>query len=164
MRRLLILAVLAIAMFVGTSPAADAGRWIARNPYDSLAVSTISTADTVKVAEWQVSEGGQVVMLIREISITTSDVEATFNVKGVVTELDGEETWIQLQYAEGSTARTAAIDLLGSDEIWIDISGPFTYYSLEMSRVHPSPIYVIITKNDGNAGFVDLFVWTKEDN
>ena len=167
MKRLIlpILIVAALALSLGFSPEAGADTWAHLQVYDSLDISGLSTdADTLLItAGWtQSNPAGQVILFVKEDTITTSNVEATYNFKIKLRQSDGEYTWAQYPFFEDTASKTAAVDLLGQDEFFVHVMLPGTLFFPAVGSTLGPQIYMIITKNDCNRGEVSVWIWRNQ--
>lgn len=164
MKKILIFtAILALALCLGLPESPEAGGWTKVCIADSLDLTDILGDTVIQVVDWPLtSDVGKVAFLIRETGVTTSSVEATYNFKTVLLEKDADVDTLQGLFYEGATAKTAAVDLLGSDDIWGTIGLPVETYVLPVTQ-YGGQIFLFITKNDCNAGFIDVYIWAKTE-
>jgi len=157
-------AILALALTLGLgSTTTEGARWERIAIADSLDLTTILGDTVIQIVDWPLTQDvGEVTYLIRELGITTTSTEATYNFETVLREVDAESDTVQIHYYESSTAKNVACDLLGTSDIWGSLGEKLGIY-LGRTRTFGGKIILRITKNDCDAGYVDIYIWRKAE-
>lgn len=165
MRKIMVQIALALIVVALAVLPAQAGGWQHRCLADSISISELVAADTtITIVNWRASQGGQILICLREEGITTSATAPTYDFRANLRDNAGSASAVRPYFYENGTAKTAAVNLSGSDTVWLAFYPPVGL----VAAYNPGPIIgdnlrLVITKNNCNAGTVSAWVWWKQD-